>query len=82
MTTPSADAGTGPVRVRVLQLGRRVLSHAGAAGLTVQEAVAGVGLATTTGLDIRVNGAAATTDTVLHNGDVVTLIPRIRGGRR
>ena len=73
MTTPSTDASDGTIRVRVLQLGRRVLNFAGEPGLSVGVAVAGVGLATTTGLDIRVNGRSATADTRLHNGDVVTL---------
>lgn len=66
--------------MRVLQLGRRVLSFAGDPGLTVGVAVAGVGLATAAGLDVRVNGSPATADTLLRDGDVVTLIPRIRGG--
>ncbi|MCC6177323.1 MAG: MoaD/ThiS family protein [Chloroflexi bacterium] len=77
----SIDAADGQVRVRVLQLGRRVLTHVGAPGLTVGSALDGVGLAGTSGLDIRVNGSSADAATPLRDGDVVTLIPRIKGGR-
>ena len=68
------------VRVRILQLGRGVREHAGPPGLTLGAALGAVGLAGATGLDVRVNGAPAEGDTVLRDGDVVTLIPRIKGG--
>lgn len=77
---PSTDPRAAPVRVRVLQLGRRVMSYTGVAGLTVQDALDGVGLTAATGLDVRVNGAAATGTVLLEDGDVLTLIPRIKGG--
>jgi molybdopterin converting factor small subunit len=67
--------------VRVLQLGRRVLTHAGATGLTVQGTLDALGLSAATGTDVRVNGRPATGDSPLADGDVVTLIPRIKGGR-
>jgi molybdopterin converting factor small subunit len=66
----------------VLQLGRRVLSHVGPPGLTVQATLDAVGLAAATGLDVRVNGTPAGGEAVLRDGDVVTLIPRIKGGAR
>jgi hypothetical protein len=66
--------------VRVLQLGRRVLGYAGAAGLTVQEALDALGMSVAAGVDLRVNGRPATGASVLSDGDVVTLIPRIKGG--
>jgi molybdopterin converting factor small subunit len=68
------------VRVRVLQLGRRVVEHTGAPGLTVSSAIEAVGLTNTQGLDLRVNGTPAEGATALRDGDVVTLIPRIKGG--
>lgn len=86
MSTPppsvegEVGSGAGPVQVRVLQLGRRVLSHSGPPGLTVQGALDAVGLSAGTGLDVRVNGGPAAIETVLCDGDVVTLIPRIKGG--
>jgi molybdopterin converting factor small subunit len=73
----SADGG---VRVRILQLGRRVLEHVGGPGLTVAAAIEAVGLAAAEGMDLRVNGAPAEPATSLRDGDVVTLIPRIKGG--
>ncbi len=69
-----------PVRVRILQLGRRVLEHAGPPGLTLAAALQEVGLAAAEGLDVRVNGTPAEGSRVLQDGDVVTLIPRIKGG--
>lgn len=78
------NEGTGTsdpqIRVRVLQLGRRVLQHTGPVGLTVAAALEAVGLGPAEGLDLRVNGASAEQGTVLQDGDVVTLIPRIKGG--
>ncbi len=69
------------VRVRVLQLGRSVMSYEGKPGLQVSSALDGVGLVAAPGMDIRVNGTSADGATELRNGDVVTIIPRIKGGR-
>lgn len=68
------------VRVRILQLGRRVIEHVGGPGLTVATALDAVGLAEVQGLDLRVNGAPAEGGAILRAGDVITLIPRIKGG--
>jgi hypothetical protein len=68
------------MRVRILQLGRQVIDHRGQVGETVDTALAAVGLEVAPGVDIRVNGMAAHGATALHDGDVVTLIPRIKGG--
>lgn len=70
-----------PVRVRVLQLGRSVMDYAGQPGLQVSSALDGVGLVAAPGMDIRVNGTPADGATELRNGDIVTIIPRIKGGR-
>jgi sulfur carrier protein ThiS len=70
------------VRVRILQLGRRVLDHQAVAGTTLAGVLAEVGLSSApAGLDVRVNGAPAEPGRVLAEGDVVTLIPRIKGGQ-
>jgi molybdopterin converting factor small subunit len=79
-TTPQPSTDAGPVRVRVLQLGRRVLGHSGALGLTVQGTLDALGLSAAMGVDLRVNGRPADGERVLSDGDVVTLIPRIKGG--
>jgi molybdopterin converting factor small subunit len=74
-------ATTGEMRVRILQLGRQVIDYRGQPGQTVAEALAATNLQIGSGMDIRVNGAAAEGATPLHDGDVVTIIPRIKGGR-
>lgn len=68
------------VRVRILQLGRRVIDHTGRPGLTVGSTIEAVGITAAEGMDLRVNGAPAEDATPLRNGDVVTIIPRIKGG--
>jgi sulfur carrier protein ThiS len=70
------------VRVRVLQLGRRVMQHSGPAGLTLADALEGVGLPAhqLEGMDLRVNGTPAEPTTTLRDRDTVTIIPRIKGG--
>jgi molybdopterin converting factor small subunit len=68
------------IRVRVLQLGRRVMQHTGAPGITIERLLEEVGLTAAPGLDVRVNGRSAPLENTLNDGDVVTLIPRIKGG--
>jgi molybdopterin converting factor small subunit len=68
------------VRVRILQLGRQVIEYRGHVGETVATALTAVALEVGPGVDIRVNGIAAEGATTLRDGDVVTLIPRIKGG--
>jgi molybdopterin converting factor small subunit len=76
-----ADPDSPRMRVRVLQLGRRVLDHQARSGATLEGVLAEVGLAIgQAGVDVRVNGADAKPDRPLRDGDVVTLIPRIKGG--
>jgi sulfur carrier protein ThiS len=67
------------MRVRVLQLGRQVIDHTPTEGATVQSVLQQVGI-TDRGMDVRVNGATAEATTVLQDNDVVTVIPRIKGG--
>jgi sulfur carrier protein ThiS len=73
-------ADESSVRVRILQLGRRVVEHVGRPDLTVASALQAVGLSAATGMDVRVNGAPTEEHAVLRDGDVVTIIPRIKGG--
>ena len=70
------------IRVRVLQLGRRVVDHAAAPEATLSTVLESVGMKGIDGMDIRVNGAAAELSAVLRDGDTVTVIPRIKGGQR
>ncbi len=73
-------ATTDVMRVRILQLGRQVTEYRGYPGETVATALAALTLQVGPGVDVRVNGVAANGTTTLRDGDVVTLIPRIKGG--
>ena len=68
-----------PVNVRIVQLGKGVFDYAGEAGATVAMGLAAAQVATS-GMEVRVNGAAATPGQALRDGDLVTVIPRIKGG--
>ena len=69
-------ATASEIRVRILQLGRQVIDHQANAG----QALAATGIEVGPGMDVRVNGAPAEDETPLRDGDVVTIIPRIKGG--
>jgi molybdopterin converting factor small subunit len=73
-------ATTSEIRVRILQLGRQVIDHRAKAGETVAQALAATRIEVGPGMDLRVNGAPAEDETPLRDGDVVTIIPRIKGG--
>lgn len=75
-------ASASPIRVRILQLGRRVVEHAAPPGATLAATLEAAGFgALPLGIDVRVNGAPAPASLPLQNRDVVTLVPRIKGGR-
>jgi len=66
--------------VKVAKLGSRVQELClddGAANVAAVLEAAGE---TAEGFDIRVNGQPATGDTPLNDGDIVTLVPAIKGG--
>jgi molybdopterin converting factor small subunit len=67
------------VTVRIVQLGKRVFDHVAADGSTVGEGLEAAGI-TTEHMEIRVRGVVAKLDQELHDGDLVTVIPRIKGG--
>ena len=73
-------ATSSEIRVRILQQGRQVNDHQANAGQTVAQALAATGIEVGPGMDVRVNGAPAEDETPLRDGDVVTIIPRIKGG--
>jgi len=68
------------VKVRILQLGRMVLDYEGQAGATLEAVLGAVNVTAGQGMDLRINSQPATLDSVLNEGDVVTIIPRIKGG--
>ena len=70
-----------PINVRIVQLGKGVFDYAAEAGATVAMGLAAAEVATS-GMEVRVNGTAATPERPLRDGDLVTVIPRIKGGSR
>ena len=73
-------ATASEIRVRILQLGRQVIDHRAVEGQTVAQALAATRIEVGPGMDLRVNGVSADDETPLRDGDVVTIIPRIKGG--
>ena len=73
-------ATANEIRVRILQLGRQVIDQRVQPGQTVGATLAATGIEVGAGMDLRVNGTPADGETPLDDGDVVTLIPRIKGG--
>lgn len=67
------------VTVRIVQLGKRVFDYVADDGSTVGEGLAAAGIATEH-MEVRVRGAAVDLDEELRDGDLVTVIPRIKGG--
>ena len=73
----SSEAG---IRVRILQLGRRVVDHVSAPGEPLAHVLQEAGFGELRGMDVRVNGSPADFGQPRRDGDVVTIIPRIKGG--
>jgi molybdopterin converting factor small subunit len=68
------------MKVRILQLGRKVLDWEAEDGATLESALAAAGVGAAQGMDLRINSQPADAGSVLKQGDVVTIIPRIKGG--
>lgn len=68
------------VRVRIIQLGKSVQAGEWDAPPTLAAALAEHGMPTE-GLDVRINGRPASPTHVLADGDMVTIVPRIKGGQ-
>ena len=67
------------VRARIVQLGRSVYHGEWPEAPTLAQALAEVGLSAA-GLDVRINGRPALPDQMLCDGDLVTIVPLIKGG--
>ena len=67
--------------VKVARLGNAVQELALSEGATVNDALVAADLAVENE-DIRVNNTSSSTSAVLHNGDIVTLVPKVKGGQR
>ena len=67
--------------IKVARLGNAVSELALADGLKVSDALQAAGLVVENE-DIRVNSNTASVTTVLNNGDIVTLVPKVKGGQK
>ena len=67
--------------VKVARLGTAVQELALTDGSNVQQALEAAGLEVENE-DIRVNSNTASNTTVLHEGDIVTLVPKVKGGQK
>ena len=67
--------------VKIARLGTAVQEIALTDGSKVSDALVAADL-TVEAEDIRVNNSSASQDTVLRDGDIVTLVPKVKGGQR
>jgi putative ubiquitin-RnfH superfamily antitoxin RatB of RatAB toxin-antitoxin module len=67
--------------VKVARLGTAVQELALTDGQTVNDALIAADLAVENE-DIRINNTTASTASVLRDGDIVTLVPKVKGGQR
>lgn len=67
--------------VKVARLGTAVQELALTDGQTVADALVAADL-TVENEDIRINNSSASVSSVLKNGDIVTLVPKVKGGQR
>ena len=69
------------IRIKIIQLGKQVHHYAGPSPCTVGEALkaAQVGIDQLR-TDIRLNGEAAAVDSPLKDGDIITVLPPVKGG--
>ncbi len=68
------------IKVRIVQLGRGVFEYIAEPGTTVEQGLAAVGIPTDR-MEVRVRGKRAPLTESLRDGDLVTVIPLIKGGR-
>lgn len=69
------------IKVRIVQLGKGIFEYVAEPGVTVGAGLTRAGIDATR-MEVRVSGRRATLDTPLTDGDLVTIIPRIKGGGR
>ena len=90
--TPAVEAASQPestmtsdapkqIGVRLAQLGQEVVDISGEKGMTVRQALAKAQKSVPDGLELRVNNVNASLDRELKDGEIIMLIPRIRGGQ-
>lgn len=67
------------MRVRIVQLGKGIFDYVTEGPATVEMGLQTAGIVATA-MDVRVNGREARPEQPLHDNDLVTIVPRIRGG--
>lgn len=67
--------------VKIAKIGSRVNEVALSDNATVAEALAAGEQSIPSGHELRVNGEPAGQDFELEDGDVITLVPQIKGGK-
>lgn len=67
------------IKVRLVQLGRGVIDCEVAAGSTVHGVLSSNGVPLE-GMEVRVNGSGAELGRALSEGDLITVVPLIKGG--
>lgn len=67
------------INVRIVQLGRGVFKYAAQDGATIADGLEAAGISVEH-MDVRVRGKPAKVEDVLRDGDLVTVIPLIKGG--
>jgi sulfur carrier protein ThiS len=68
------------LRVRIVQLGKGIFTYEASAGATLAEGLAAAGIAAEH-RDVRINGRPAASEYPLADGDLVTVVPMIKGGQ-
>ena len=67
--------------IKIVQLGKQVHNYAGPAPCTVGEALRAAQVSVDQlRTDIRLNGETASLNSPLKNGDIITVLPPIKGG--
>jgi len=80
---PAIKGGSGVRKmVKVAKLGSAVREFFIENGHTVSDVLDMASISPGSGEKVRVNGADVPTSTVVQDGDVVTVVPAIKGGRR
>ena len=77
---PRDVKGDEGAAVRLVQLGKAIHSFRVPEGATLDQALAMADLPSREGMDIRVNGKKVAVTHPLQDGDLITVVPFIRGG--
>ena len=67
------------MNVRIVQLGRGVYKYAAEEGASIADGLAAAGISVEH-MDVRVRGRPAKVEDILRDGDLVTVLPLIKGG--